>query len=141
MQKKIKDLGLHDTQLIVNQSGNGTDIKVLTNDLLKNLYERNEALIKDKDSLISFLERELAEDANIRMLGQEIAAEAKINHAGLQKFSLARTIFNDLKKQKSDTLLAVYADFEPTPTTVEIKKFQDWLKVRTKSDTLALILK
>ena len=141
LQKKIKDLGLHDTQLIVNQSGNGTDIKVLTNDLLKNLYERNEALIKDKDSLISFLERELAEDANIRMLGQEIAAEAKINHAGLQKFSLARTIFNDLKKQKSDTLLAVYADFEPTPTTVEIKKFQDWLKVRTKSDTLALILK
>lgn len=141
LEKKIKDLGLHNTQLIVNQSGNGTDIKVLTNDILKNLYERNEALIKDKDARIAFLEKELAEDAETRVLGQKISAEAKIIYPSLQKFSLGRTIFNDLKTKKADTLLAVYADFQPTPAASEIKQFKDWLKVRTKSDTLALLLK
>jgi uncharacterized hydrophobic protein (TIGR00271 family) len=141
LEKKIKEFGLNETQLIVNQSGNGTDIKVLTNDILKNLYERNESMIKDKDARIAFLEKELAEDAETRILGLEISAEAKVNHPGLQKFSLGRTIFNDLKTQKTDTLLAVYADFQPKPSDAEMKKFKDWLKVRTKSDTLALLLK
>lgn len=141
LEKKIKDFGLNDTKLIINQSGNGTDIKVLTNDILKTLYERNEALIKDKDARIALLEKEMAEDSETRILGLEISAEAQINHPGLQKFSLGRTIFKDLKTNKTDTLLAVYADFQPAPSASEIKKFKDWIKVRTKSDTLAFLLK
>lgn len=140
LENKIKSFGLEETQLIVNQSGNGTDIKVLTNDILKDLYERNEGLIKDKDNRILFLEKELAEETYTNYLGQEIVAEAKINYPTLSKFSFGKTVFNDLKNQKLDTIYVAYAFFEPIPPEKELKKFRNWLQVRIKSDTVALFL-
>jgi uncharacterized hydrophobic protein (TIGR00271 family) len=141
LKNKIGALGLTETELIIHQSGsNGTDINVLRNDILKDLYERNEGLILDKDRRIELLERELSEDAQIRSLSQDVAREAKINHPNLRKFSLGRSIFTDLEKNETDTLISAYASFQPNPQRAEIKKLQDWLKVRTKSDTVALII-
>ncbi|MFL0682124.1 MAG: TIGR00341 family protein [Algoriphagus aquaeductus] len=140
LQKKVFELGLKETQLVINQSGSSTNMQVLRNDILKDLYERNEELLQDKDARIALLEKELAEDAKIRNLSGEVAREAKINHPNLIKFSLGRSIFTDLEKKKQDTLLAAYASFKSKPGSSEIKKLQDWLKVRTKADTVALIL-
>lgn len=141
LKNKISSMGLTETELVINQSGsNGTDINILRNDILKDLYERNEGLIIDKDRKIALLERELSEDAQIRTLSQEVAKEAKINHPNLKKFSLGRSIFTDLEKNETDTLISAYASFQPRPQRTEIKKLQDWLKIRTKSDTVALII-
>jgi uncharacterized hydrophobic protein (TIGR00271 family) len=141
LKKKITAMGISETELRINQSGsNGTDIKVLRNDILKDLYERNEGLIIDKDRKIALLESELSQDAEIRTLSQEVAKEAKINHPNLRKFSLGRLIFTDLEKNETDTLISAYASFKPLPPTSELKKLQDWLKIRTKSDTVALII-
>lgn len=141
LKKQVNALGLTETQLIINQSGsNGTDINVLRNDILKDLYERNEGLILDKDRKIELLERELSEDAQIRSLSQDVAKEAKINHPSLKKFSLGRSIFTDLEKNETDTLISAYASFQPQLKRGEIEKLQNWLKIRTKSDTVALII-
>ena len=140
LQRKVYDLGLKETQLVINQSGNSTDMRVLRNDILKDLYERNEELLKNKDAQIALLENELAQDEMIRNLSGEVAQEAKINHPNLIKFSLGRSIFTDLEKKEQDTLLAAYASFKTKPGTAEIKKLQDWLKIRTKADSIALIL-
>jgi uncharacterized hydrophobic protein (TIGR00271 family) len=141
LKNKIEALGLTETELIIKQSGsNGTDINVLRNDILKDLYERNEGLILDKDRKIALLERELLEDSQIRNLSQDVAKEAKINHPTLRKFSLGRSIFTDLEENETDTLISAYASFQPQPPRTEIKKLQDWLKIRTKSDTVALII-
>lgn len=140
LQKKVLDLGLKETQLIINQSGSSTNMQVLRNDILKDLYERNEALLRDKDSQIALLESELAKDAEIRNLSGEIAKEAKINHPNLKKFSLGRSLMTDLEKEEVDTLLAAYAEFRPKALPAELSKFKNWLKIRTKADTVALIL-
>jgi uncharacterized hydrophobic protein (TIGR00271 family) len=141
LKNKITAMGLIGTELIINQSGSkGTDINVLRNDILKDLYERNEGLILDKDRKIALLERELSEDAQIRSLSREVANEAIIHHPNLKKFSLGRSIFTDLEKNKTDTLISAYASFQPRPQLAEINKFQEWLKIRTKSDTIALII-
>ena len=141
LKNKITAMGLNETELVINQSGSkGTDINVLRNDILKDLYERNEGLIIDKDRKIALLERELSEDAQIRSLSREVANEAVIHHPNLKKFSLGRSIFTDLEKNKTDTLISAYASFQPKPQRTEIKKLQDWLKIRTKSDTVALII-
>lgn len=141
LKNKITAMGLIGTELIINQSGSkGTDINVLRNDILKDLYERNEGLILDKDRKIALLERELSEDAQIRSLSREVANEAIIHNPNLKKFSLGRSIFTDLEKNKTDTLISAYASFQPRPQRAEINKFQEWLKIRTKSDTIALII-
>ncbi|GAB2481611.1 MAG: TIGR00341 family protein [Cytophagales bacterium] len=140
LKTKIIDFGLAETDLIINQSGSSTDMRVLRNDILKDLYERNEALIQTKDERIALLEKELAQDAEIRTLSTEMAEEAKINHPTLSKFSLGRSIFSDLDSKNSDTLIAAYASFKSRPSSAEIQKLRQWLKIRTKADTVALIL-
>lgn len=141
LKNKILAMGLTETELIVNQSGgNGTDINVLRNDILKDLYERSEGLIQDKDQKIALLESELSQDALIRTLSQDVAREAKINHPNLRKFSLGRSIFTDLETNQSDTLISAYASFQPKLQQAEVKRLNEWLKTRTKSDTVALII-
>lgn len=140
IERKLSSFGLENTTLQIIQNGSGTDLNILRSDILKDLYERNEALIEDKDKKIRLLENEISQDAAIRSLSFEIANEAKINHPNLKKFSLGRSIFTDLEKKEVDTLLAAYAEFRPKAGSAELNKFRDWLKIRTKADTVALIL-
>lgn len=140
LERKLLAFGLENTTLQVTQNGSETDLNVLRSDILKDLYERNEALIEDKDQKIELLEREISQDAAIRSLSFEVANEARINHPNLKKFSMGRSIFTDLEKQEVDTLLAAYASFRPKPGIAEVNKFREWLKIRTKADTVALIL-
>jgi len=140
LNAKLPGFGLEETSLTFLQSGNGTDLNLLRNDILKDLYERNETLIRDKDEKIALLENEILADANTRKLSVEIAEEAKINHPNLKKFTIGRSLMTDLDKKKVDTLLVAYAQFSPEPSKAESKRLSDWIKIRTKADTIALIL-
>ncbi|WP_354003192.1 TIGR00341 family protein [Algoriphagus limi] len=141
-KSKAAEYNLAGTEIIIQQSGNSsTDLNVLRSDILKDLYERNEEVIRNKDERIALLEAEVANYGQIRALGPEIAQEAKINHPNLRKFTLNRTVLSDLEKAETDTLLMAFAEFTRKPTSSETKKLLSWLKVRTKSDTVALILK
>jgi len=140
LNSKLMAFGLEETTLNFLQSGNRTDLNLLRNDILKDLYERNEALIRDKDEKIALLENEILADANARKLSLEIAEEAKINHPNLKKFTIGRTMMTDLEKKSVDTLLVAYAEFSTKPSNTESKRLTDWIKVRTKADTIALVL-
>lgn len=140
LENKLGSFGLEKTILQIIQNGSATDMTMLRNDILKDLYERNEALIQDKDQKIRLLESEISQDASIRSLSFQITKEAKINHPNLKMFSLSRSLFTDLEKEEVDTLLAAYAEFQPKAAPAELSKFRNWLKIRTKADTVALIL-
>jgi hypothetical protein len=138
---KTNDYNLENTEVVIKQSGNSpTDMNLLRSDILKDLYERNEEIIKNKDERIALLEKEVANYGQIRALGPEIAQEAKVNHPNLRKFTLNRTVLSDLDSAKTDTLLMAFAEFGRKPPKAETDKLLAWLKVRTKSDTVALIL-
>jgi len=141
ISRKLGGFNLRNTYLHVKQSGDGmADLNVLRSDVLKDLYERNELLIQDKDQKIALLERELAEYARSSNQVLDIAREAKVNHPNLQNFSMNRAVIADLQKDRQDTLLMAYAKFRSRPNRQEQQRFQDWLKLRTKADSVALIL-
>ena len=141
LSRKMGGFNLRNTYLQVRQSGDsGADLNMLRSDILKDLYERNELLIQDKDQKIALLERELAEYARSSNQVLDIAREAKVNHPGLQNFSMNRAVIADLQKDRQDTLLFAYAKFRSRPNRQEQQRFQEWLKLRTKADSVALIL-
>ena len=141
LSKKLAFFNLKNTYLKVKQSGDtGTDMNLLRSDILKDLYERNELLIQDKDQKIALLERELAEYGQTTSQVNDIAAEAKINHPNLQSFSINRTIMANLQANRQDTLFIAFARFGKNPNQQERRRFENWLKIRTKADSLALII-
>lgn len=141
LSKKLLVFSLRNTYLKVKQSGDtGTDMNLLRSDILKDLYERNEMLIQNKDQKIALLEREIAEYGQTTSQVMDIAAEAKINHPNLQNFSINRAIMANLQANRQDTLLIAYAKFRQNPNQQERKRFESWLKIRTKADSLAIII-
>jgi len=141
LQNKLKAFNLNKTYIKVKQSGDGTpDLNMLRSDVLKDLYERNELLIQNKDQKISFLENELLQYSESSKQVMDLAREAKINHSSLQSFSLNRAIIADVLENKQDTILMAYAKFKQRPSVQEMKRFEDWLKIRTKADTVSLII-
>lgn len=141
MSRKLPAFNLNNTYLRIKQSGDsGTDMNVLRSDILKDLYERNELLIQDKDKKIALLERELAEYGSSNAQVLDIATEAKVNHPNLQNFTMNRSVMANLQNNKQDTLLLAYAKFRVRPNQQEQKRFETWLKLRTKADSVALIV-
>lgn len=141
IKNKVSVYGLEETEIIINQNSSGiADMNVLRSDILKDLYERNEQLIQDKDQKIALLEAEVANYGQVRFLGNEIAQEARINHPKLRKFTLNRSLVSDLENESTDTLLIAYAQFATRPSKSETDKLKKWLQVRTKSDTVGLII-
>lgn len=141
LQNKLKAFSLSKTYLKIKQSGDGTpDLNMLRSDVLKDLYERNELLIQNKDQKITFLENELSQYAESSKQVMDLAKEAKVNHSSLVSFSLNRAIIADVLENKQDTILMAYAKFRQRPNAQERKRFEDWLKIRTKADTVSLII-
>lgn len=141
IQKRLDAFKLKNTYLNLKQSGDsGTDMNLLRSDILKDLYERNELLIQDKDQKINLLERELSEYSRSSNQVVDLAKEAKIHYPNLENFTVNRTIMANLKEDRQDTLLLAFAKFRQTPSAQEKQRFGEWLKVRTKADTVSLII-
>ncbi len=141
LNKKLEVFNLTKTYLKIKQSGDGTpDLNMLRSDVLKDLYERNEVMLQNKDQKIAFLEGELSQYASSSKQVMDMAQEAKINHTNLLTFSMNRAVMANLTENRQDTILMAYAKFRQRPYGQELKRFQEWLKVRTKADTVALIV-
>lgn len=141
IQKRLDAYKLKNTYLNLKQSGDsGTDMNLLRSDILKDLYERNEALIQDKDQRIRLLERELSEYSRNSNQVVDLANEAKIHYPNLDNFTINRTIMANIKENRQDTLLLAFAKFRQNPSAQEKQRFGEWLKVRTKADTVSVII-
>lgn len=142
IQKKTAAFKLTRTYLVVKQSGDtGMDMNMLRSDVLKDLYERNEAMIQDKDQKIAFLEREVAQYVASTGMVNDLAREARVNHSDLTAFSINRSVVANLSENRQDTIMIAIATFKSTPDKKEESRLKDWLRVRTKADSIALIIK
>ncbi|SHN32312.1 TIGR00341 family protein [Cyclobacterium lianum] len=142
IQKKTAAFKLNRTYLIVKQSGDsGMDMNTLRSDVLKDLYERNEAMIQDKDQKIAFLEREVAQYAASTGMVSDLAREARVNHSDLTSFSINRSVVANLTENRQDTIMVAIATFSDKPNVSEENRLKEWLKVRTKADSIALIVR
>jgi uncharacterized hydrophobic protein (TIGR00271 family) len=141
IEKRLDAFKLDRTYLKVRQSGDqGMDINILRSDILKDLYERNESLIKDKDLKIALLERELNEYSFSSRQVADIAKEAKVHYSNLDHFTINRSIIANLRDSRQDTLLLAVAKFNKAPSSQEKDRFLSWLKLRTKADSISLII-
>jgi hypothetical protein len=132
---------LDETHLQVNQSTETTpDMTVLRADILKDLYERSEATIIEKDQQISLLRSELNQYTEATDLIPDVAQEAKINHPTLQKFTMGRNLLVDVGNNQQETVLMAYAQFSEAPEAEELSRLESWLKIRTKAQQINLIV-
>lgn len=137
-RKKLKDYNLEETKLIIMQGysrqSNTSELAAsLRSGVIEELYKKNEYALKSKDEKIAVLENELYRMKQLHQLANEIGLELKALYPALTNFSINRNLVVNVDSLKQDTVFIAYTHFKRKPNRQEMNKLEDWLKVRTKS--------
>ena len=136
---------LKGSKLIIHQGTNESgDISLLSSQvksgILEDLYLKNQEVIENKDSQISFLENELLKYKQGDFSFDEISRELKINYQEVENLTYANTISTNF--EKTDTIptfnVTWSSKIKNTDKITEGKKIQQWLTFRLKLDTLTV---
>lgn len=142
-KQKLPKYRLDNAELIVKQGiteGSKVDISTIRAAVIEELYKKNEEIIKNKDKQIQLLESQLALLSQNQFPIEEISREAKVIFNNLQELSINRSIIMNFKSNNTDTLVVAYAKFSKTVPYSERRKFNEWLKQRTNSKEMRLII-
>ncbi|NAS14155.1 DUF389 domain-containing protein [Poritiphilus flavus] len=107
------------------------------------LYESKKAELLNKDERIRLLEDELASLSKIaanQIPLKDISAEALTNYENLASLSYAQTIITDFKKWDTLPVFEVKwkQDSDRNKVSNDMKKLQEWLRLRTKNNKIQL---
>jgi len=100
----------------------------------------NKAMTK-KDSIIYNLQGELRRMKSNQFDVDSYADEAKAVFSGLSEFSISDNVFKSLTEEgKMDTIVLAYARFKKRLSTDDREKLENWIKVKTDSENVKLIV-
>ncbi|MFY0687179.1 MAG: TIGR00341 family protein [Cyclobacteriaceae bacterium] len=147
LEDRLSFYGLKDAQLKINQ-GYQEDIYAATQqefakmseslkvDIIEDLYKKSEEVIKTKDDRIVFLEQQISRMQMRRYPIKDIEAELSIQYPNLKSLAIGDIINHD-----NDTICHAIANFSRSPQSRDQKKIEGWLKLRTKADSLVVIIR
>jgi len=145
IENKLSNYNLSECELIVRQ-GYQEDIVAATTQefermseslrigLLEELYKKNEEIITSKDAQIQLLEGQLLKYQYKQYPLQDIEKELRIQYPQLKSLFMG-----DMINTQSDTVCHAILKFSPRLAKRDRKKVEEWLKVRSKSDSLIII--
>lgn len=134
--------GIADCRLVVKQGIQETqDINIndIKAGILEELYSRNKATIKDKDEKITLLENELLNYKAQQLPIADISKEFCALNKNVEFFTVQPTVLYNNKNQKFDTVHVAFMHFTKNPDEQESERIYNWLKLRTKADSLLVI--
>jgi uncharacterized hydrophobic protein (TIGR00271 family) len=134
-QKKLTEMGLTETELIIHQNEDDSDLVQEIQEIRK-AYNTQFDLIRTKDEALEQLQKQL--DYNKIPL-QQIAEEARINYSDLLSVSFARE-FN-YNFQKMDTVIVISSVWNRKNKTAEeqYEKFGQWVKTRLEYKAIEVL--
>lgn len=142
-KERLDAYGLSGTSLQVTQGMNDSasiDLDALRTGILNEVYTKNTQVLDEKDKIILELRNELAAYKSNEYPVKDILRELKTMNSNAGALSIQRVAIYRPDSSAIDTITAAYALFRKRPAPAETRRIEQWLKVRTKSDTLKLII-
>lgn len=151
LQQKIKkNTRLEDALLVVRQGAiqqDGLDMQTvqmmnqsMKTGIIEDLYKRNEEILQSKDEKIKLLENEIYRYRSTDFPLVDISAELRAIHPNVAEFTLTLNPVVNLDSMRSDTVTFAYVRFKTKPVKDETARLHEWLKARTKADSLRLVI-
>lgn len=144
---KLVNFSLEDANLVVFQGYHiqQTDAATLQSSIrsgiIEDLYQKNEEILKSKEEQIRMLEDEVVKLKRPSVMATEVAPELKALNRYILEFSLDRTLVTRMDSLKQDTLYLAYFKFSRYQSRRELKKLEDWIKARLRTQQVKMITK
>lgn len=146
--KMKKNDRLTDAELFVRQgSDKGLDItdierfnKEMKAGLIEDLYKKNDEVLKSKEEKIAALEEEIFRMRKVQIPVAGLKDEIKAIDGNIKEYTLMNNTIMNLETNKADTVMFAYIEFKNKPKKEETARLENWLKARTESDSLKLVV-
>jgi uncharacterized hydrophobic protein (TIGR00271 family) len=141
-RSKMSSYGLRDATLQIRQSsrGDNADLGELKALVLEDFYKNSEQRIREKDERIGELTRDLEQYIDSYKLGEEMAAELRIIFPDVTEVLTSLASVTGIENLKTERMFTAVIKCRENPSQAEKLKLEQWLKARTKNDTLRLII-
>lgn len=142
-RNRMSQYGLDkDITLIVQQSAKGdyTDVHTLKSMVLEDLYKQSEERIRQQGAKIDELTKTLDLHTQFDNLSYSIAPELKVLFPDISEISFATSTKTNVESMKKSSVLLVLIKAKNPINDTEHKKLEDWLKARTNSKVLQIII-
>ena len=96
------------------------------------LQEIDEQIQLLQDEIIRYKARELPI--------ADISSELHAQHGGVNEFTLLRNPIVNMDSMRIDTVTFAYVQYARRPDRKEAARLEEWLKARTKADSLKLVI-
>lgn len=134
LNKKLPNYSLNKTILVISQNassdGDNFDMNKLKANVFKDLYEKSEVVLKDKDEKIRVLEQEILKYKANELPVSQIAQEIMIINQKIEAFSTAKTFLYNEKSAKTDTIMIAYLSLNEALTDEEKEMLEKWIAKR-----------
>lgn len=146
VKSKMPFYGLGDTKLVVFQGHDNQEQDVsqiesnVRTGIIEDLYKQNELDLKSKDERIKVLEDQLVNLKVNTLLAEQLSPELKALYPQVNEFSIDRTLLTHMDSLRQDTVYMAYMKFKTPPHRSDLKKIENWLKARVKSDQVQLVV-
>ncbi len=130
------------SELIIYQGEESVEIDDLTS-MKRTIeeYRRNSSeRFTIKDSTIASLNAQISRMKENQFDVLSYSEEAKTLFPTLEEFSVSDNLIRNLEKNSSDTIVLAYTNFNKKPRQDDLEKLRNWLKVKTKKDSVKLIV-
>lgn len=138
LESRLIEFGLTRTKLKVKQTSGTLDLGAQAGVISKLLEKRDEELRK-KESELFELKNELIKLNGQADERQHLAKELAVQYPEISSFSVSRNIFYNSKKNSSDTVPILYAEFSSELDEQREKQLTEWLKLRLDYNKLMLV--
>ena len=144
IQANLRDRGLGDVFLNIKhgsrENNNELSTQELRSQFFQDIYQRNLAELTKKDSKIDSLSAELYRMNSSTLPLRDIANEAKAAYPGLQNMTMNRSLCFTKDDSPPDTAIVALVSFDRTLGEDEEERLNKWIKVRTKMDSVILVV-
>ncbi|MBT4918416.1 MAG: DUF389 domain-containing protein [Flavobacteriaceae bacterium] len=109
-------------------------------DILDELYEKNEQLLKDKEAKIKFLEDQLTSMKVKELKFDEISKEVKMNYSEIQSISYYNKVTTNFRTTDTVPVFSITWDskYPKSSRQKDMETLNTWLNFKLKLDTLLI---
>lgn len=133
LKSKMRNYNLYKTRLLVRQgltAKQELDLSQIKASILEDVFKTQKDLDTASKKTLSKLEKPIP----------EIRLELKTLYPSLQEYSLSNQVVKNIDTLRTDTVTIFVGKFSRYLTRAERNKLSDWLRVRTKADSLKLVI-
>ena len=142
-QHKLADYKLDHTKLVVFQGANGVgtmDIGNIRSMVMEDFYKNSEKRLISQQAALDSLNRLLPDFTGSNLMNEKMGQEIKVLFPCIKAISVSKSLRLRVDSLRMDTLTYAFIDCDRTLSKQEKEKMLEWLRARTGTNKLRLVV-